>query len=240
MLLKLVMYREIQRAVRTLAWSIALSGFGVTAFAASSVTQGFGPAKEKFASAALAAFLQCNASFFEALKAVPDAFGSDVTVGLSGSSMAPTVLDPLSDKGRVQTFPRPVEVSGMKLIAYRNEAEFDVNMGAFIWWGFDVEGTEESVAQAANRLLGPADRMSSGRGPWSRQEFRRAGDPIGAWRRGGQPNGMVAEKGTVERVLLVEAHEIKGRSKLYCTLQGSVTRPVLQHERPDLPESVMP
>jgi len=74
---------------------------------------------------------------------------------------------------------------------------------------------------------------------WARPEFRRIGDPIDQWRRGGQP-GTVAEKGRVERVLLVEAHETPGRSKLYCTVQGSVSSTLIERIRPDLSPCLFP
>lgn len=230
---------HIYKSAKKLAFAISTCSMSVAALAASTGNLATLSDTEA-ANAALVAFTQCDQSFFTALALKPQSFGFGVAVSTAGNVASPTVTDPLSDKGRVQTFEKPVEVGGLKLLAYRNEVSYDVNMGAFLWWGFDVEGTVNSVAQAANQLLKPEQKLIKEGGMWARSEYRRVGDPLDSWRRGGQGNGTVTEKGVVERVLIVEEHDIKGRTKLYCTLQGSVTPPLLQRVRPDLPVSAQP
>lgn len=186
---------------------------------------------------ALIAFAQCDASFFTLLAQKPQLFGSAVEVAINGTVAAPTVADPRSQKGHRQSFTRPIDVAGLSLLAWRNEVSYDATMGAFLWWGFDVEGTPDTAADALNRLLQPAQRVVKTGNEWARAENRRIGDPIDAWRRGGQ-SGSVTQKGTVERVLLIEADEAPGRTKVSCALQGSVTPPLLERVRPDLPASL--
>lgn len=186
---------------------------------------------------AFIAFTQCDASFFTLLGQKPQLFGSGVEVTMNGAVAAPTVADPRAQKGQRQSFARPIDVAGLRLIAWRNEVSYDATMGAFLWWGFDVEGTPDTAADALNRLLPPAQRVVKMGDEWARAESRRIGDPIDAWRRGGQ-SGSVTQKGTVERVLLIEADEAPGRTKVSCALQGSVTPPLLERVRPDLPASL--
>jgi hypothetical protein len=189
------------------------------------------------AKTALTAFAQCDASFFTLLGQKPQLFGSGVEVAMNGTVAAPTVADPRSEKGHRQSFARPIDVAGLRLLAWRNEVSYDATIGAFLWWGFDVEGTPDKAADALNRLLQPSERVVKTGAEWARAENRRIGDPIDAWRRGGQ-SGSVTQKGTVERVLLIEADEAPGRTKVSCALQGSVTPPLLERVRPDLPPSL--
>lgn len=233
------MRKQIKKSVRKLAVGTAACAIAASAVAAFADNLASVPDAEA-AKAALIAFTRCDQSFFTSLAAKPQSFGPSVAVSTVGDVASPTVADPLSEKGRVQEFEKPVPVAGLKLIAYRNEVSYDAVMGAFLWWGFDVEGSDVSVVKAVNQMLKPDERMTKDGESWGRREYRRVGDQLGTWRRGGQGNGVVAEKGTVERVLSLEAHEVKGRVKLYCTLQGSVTAPLLQLARPDLPMSAQP
>ncbi len=233
------MRKKIKKAVSKLAVGVAACAIAASAVAAFADNLASVPDAEA-AKVALIAFTQCDQSFFASLAAKPQSFGPGVAISTVGDVASPTVADPLSERGRVQEFERPIPVAGLKLVAYRNEVSYDATMGAFLWWGFDVEGSDVSVVKAVNQMLKPEERMTKDGEAWGRREYRRIGDPLGTWRRGGQGNGVVAEKGTVERVLTLEAHEVKGRVKLYCTLQGSVTAPLLQLSRPDLPVSAQP
>ena len=187
----------------------------------------------------MAAFARCDTSFFTLLESRPRLLGRDVKMSIRGDAAAPAVQDPLLETGQLQTFARHVNASGLRLLAWRNEVSQDASLGAFLFWGFDVEGNPDAVAQMVNRMVEPGQRLSKLGSVWARPEFRRVGDPIDQWRRGGQP-GTVTKKGEVERVLLIEAHEVPGRSKLYCTLQGSVSATLIERTRPDLSPSLFP
>lgn len=225
------------RTTEQLIVSIAAGLLMATATAATPTNSALKASDPDSAKAALVAFMRCDQSFFARLSANPQSFGPDVAVSATGGVASPTVVDPLSERDQVQTFRQPVEVDGLKLMAYRNEVSYDDTMGAFVWWGFDVEGSEASVAKAVNQLLSPEQRLVETNGYWARGEHRQVSDPLDAWQRGGQGSGTVTAKGSVERVLLIEEHETNGRVKLYCTLQGTVTPPLLQLLRPDLPAS---
>lgn len=194
---------------------------------------------EKTAAATVAAFAQCDSSFFTLLGASPQLLGADVKIASRGAAAAPAVPDPLAEAGRLQIFSKAINASGLRLLAWRTEVTHDVSLGSFLFWGFDVQGSPDDVAGVVNRMVPPTQRLLKLGADWVRPEYRRIGDPIDQWRRGGQ-SGAVTEKGTVERVLLVEAHETSGRSKLYCTVQGSLSPTLLERIRPDLPPSMYP
>lgn len=230
-------HRTTEQLIVSIAAGLLMATATATATAATPTDRASKASGPDSAKAALVAFMQCDQSFFARLSANPQSFGPAVAVSATGGVASPTVPDPLSEQGQVQTFRQPVEVDGLKLMAYRNEVSYDDTMGAFVWWGFDVEGSETSVAKVVNQLLNPEQRLVKTNGYWARGEYRQVSDPLDAWQRGGQGSGTVTAKGSVERVLLIEKHETKGRVKLYCTLQGSVTSPLLQLLRPDLPAS---
>lgn len=228
---------HLRRHIAILA-SLALASLSAMAASTSALTDS--AADTAATSTALVAFAQCDASFFKLLGKSPSLLGPGVDIAVNGSAASPKVADPLSEIGRVQIFAKPINVAGLRLLAWRNEVSYDTTMGAFLWWGFETEGTTDTVAAAVNRLLEPAQRVQkSPDGNWARAESRRIGDRLDQWRRGGEA-GVVTAKGTVERVLLIEAHDTPGRTKLYCALQGSVTPPLLDHVRPDLPTSLHP
>jgi hypothetical protein len=187
---------------------------------------------------ALSLFAQCDASFFNALKKQPDMLGSEVKIQNRGSSATITVNDPLSEKGSEQHFKSPVVINGLRLIAWHNNIEYNVTMGGFLFWGFKVNGDPDAVAKTINAML-PDSRKVTKSGPgWARGEIHNIGDPFDVWHPGGA-GGTVAAKGTVERVLLIE-QESPLETNVYCSLQGSITAPLLQQSRPDILTSEYP
>jgi hypothetical protein len=116
---------------------------------------------------ALALLTRCDGAFFTVLAREPSPFGSAIELTRSGTVATPAVPNPWVESGRVQRFPTPIHVEGLKLTAWRNEARIEPGVGAFFWWGFEVDGTPSQVAAAVNRLL-PLDRPLALRdGAWS-------------------------------------------------------------------------
>ena len=198
-----------------------------------------GTSDRQTAAEALEAFLRCDASFFRFLASNPKVLGDGVEVRTNGQIASPRVDDFLKEDGQLQTFARPLEVEGLKLVAWRNEVGFIEHAGTFLYWGFDIAATPEKVAATVNGLL-PADGQVSKEGRFgARVEHQNSGDDWDLWRKGGSPNGTITPKGVVERVLLVEPNdEQHDHAKLYCSLQGAVTNPLLRRARPDLPDTL--
>jgi len=191
------------------------------------------------ASEALRLFTQCDASLFNALKENRNLFGSSVEVKNRGNAATIAVANPLSEKGREQTFKEPTEVNGLRLIAWRDEVSYDVELGGFLFWGFKAEGDLKTVAKKINAVLPESGKLVDAGDSWVRPEIRMIGDPVDAWRPNRASGGTVTPKGSVERVLLLES-EVPGQTSIFCTLQGSITPPLLQALRPDLTNAEYP
>lgn len=191
------------------------------------------------ASDALRLFAQCDASLFKALKENPGLFGSAVEVKNRGNAATIAVANPLSEKGRDQIFKEPAEVNELRLTAWRDEVSYDIELGGFLFWGFRAEGDLNTVAKKLNAVLPESQILVKEGDSWARPEIRMIGDPVDGWRPNRASSGTVTPKGSVERVLLLES-EAPGQTNIFCTLQGSITPPLLQALRPDLSSAEYP
>ena len=183
-------------------------------------------------------FTQCDESLFNALKKTPGMFGPSVRVENRGAATTISVPDPFSQSGNEQTFPAALQIAGLSVFAWHNELQYDVTLGGFLYWGFKINGEPKQVASKINALLPESRKLTRAGDLWVRSEMRLIGDPVGTWRPGGQ-SGTVTAKGSVERVLLVE-EESPSVTTVYCSMQGSITAPLLQTIRPDLLPSEYP
>ncbi|MPT28973.1 MAG: hypothetical protein E2602_19165 [Achromobacter sp.] len=204
--------------------------------ASSASATGSSPAS---ASEALRLFVRCDASLFNALKEKPNLFGTAVEVKKRGQAATIVVENPLAEKGRDQVFARPLDVDGVRLLAWHDEVSYDVELGAFLYWGFKAEGGINAVAEKINAFLPDSRKLVDEGNAWARSEIRTVGDPINSWRPSGTGTGTVAPKGSVERALMVDV-DPTGQIYIYCTLQGSITPPLLQILRPDLTNDEYP
>ncbi|QLL13830.1 hypothetical protein H0I86_01700 [Pseudomonas chlororaphis subsp. aurantiaca] len=186
----------------------------------------------------LAEFSRCDAQFFETLNNSRLPAGT-LSLARSGSVMAPKVMNPLQEGGRYQAFDQPLVVNGVRLVGYYNEAQSLNKLGSFLFWGFVAEGEVKDVAASLRPLVANNARLVPQRTAFSRVEIRRVGDPIQQWRTEGLSGpGVATPFGFVERIFTVDKGvaeaPIAGRTTIFCSLQGTVTAPLLQVYRPDL------
>ncbi|OBZ22456.1 hypothetical protein BS643_17855 [Pseudomonas protegens] len=186
----------------------------------------------------LSDFSRCDAQFFQNLNTARLPTGT-LSLARYGAVSAPKVMNPLQEGGRYQTFEQPLLVNGVRLVGYYNEAQSLKSVGNLLFWGFVAEGQPKDVAAALKPLLVDNSRLKADRSAMSRVEIRRVGDPIDQWRTEGLAGGGVATPfGYVERILSIDigtTHApIAGRTTIFCSLQGTVTAPLLQVYRPDL------
>ncbi len=191
------------------------------------------------ANEALRLFARCDASFFNALKEDPNLFGKAVEVKIRGNAATIAVVNPLSENGRDQLFKAPVNVAGLRLIAWRDEVAYDSELGGFLFWGFKAEGDLKTVAKNINAILPISAKLINAGDVWARAEIRMIGDPVDSWRPSRPVGDTATPKGSVERVLLLES-EAAGQTSIYCSLQGSITAPLLKALRPDLTSAEYP
>ncbi|UCZ82167.1 hypothetical protein LGQ10_17500 [Pseudomonas sp. L5B5] len=186
----------------------------------------------------LSDFSRCDAQFFQSLNTAQLPVGT-LNLAQYGAVKAPRVMNPLQEGGRYQAFEQPLVVKGVRLVGYYNEAMSMKSAGNMLFWGFVAEGQPKDVAASLKPLLADNARVKDERGAFSRVDIRRVGDPIQKWRTEGLVGGGVATPfGFVERVLSidkgVDQEPIAGRTTIFCSLQGTVTAPLLQVYRPDL------
>jgi len=186
----------------------------------------------------LTEFSRCDARFFESLREARLPAG---TVRLSdyGSVRAPTIMNPLQEGGTYQHFDAPLIVNGVRMVGYYNQAQTIKDLGNFLFWGFVADGSPQEVAAKLKPLMVDNTRFVSQGKAITRAEIRRVGDPIGQWRTEGLTGpGVATPFGFVDRVLMVDtgdkAPPLAGRTTVFCSLQGTVTAPLLQVYRPDL------
>lgn len=186
----------------------------------------------------LTEFSRCDARFFESLR---DAHLPPGTLRLSdyGSVKAPTIMSPLQEGGTYQAFETPLMVNGVPMVGYYNQAETIKDVGNFLFWGFVATGSPQEVATKLKPLIVDNARFVSQGKAITRAEIRRVGDPMGQWRTEGLTGpGVATPFGFVDRVLMVDTGEaalpLAGRTTVFCSLQGTVTAPLLQVYRPDL------
>lgn len=188
---------------------------------------------------AMQKFARCDASFFASLASDPNPFGSAIELTRKGTHATPKIRNPWAAVRHdgIQVFAQPIEVGGLRLLAWREDAASVPRLGTFIRWGFEVEGTPERVAVRLNRLLPLHLKLSRRDEAWTRGEARNNRDPANEWKLPAMPLGVLPKRpNTVDRVLAAERSEEPGRTRLYCTLQGDVTPDLLRSLRPLLPE----
>lgn len=183
-------------------------------------------------------FSRCDAHFFESLRTarLP---ADTVTLASYGAVMAPKVADPLQAGGTYQRFQQPLEVNGVKLLGYYNQAQSMGKVGNFLFWGFVVEGPVKDVAARLKPLVADNSRFVAQGTGVTRVEVRRVGDPMDKWRVDGLFGpGVATPFGFIERAFMVDEGgaepPVMGRTTVFCSLQGTVTAPLLQVYRPDL------
>lgn len=191
----------------------------------------------KSASDGLRLFAQCDASLFNALKERPDLFGTAVEIKNRGTAATIAVGNPLAERSRDQVFRKPLDVDGLRLLAWHDEVSYDFELGAFLYWGFKAEGNIDAVAKKINAYRPTSRKLVDEGNAWAYSEIRNVGDSDDSWRP--SATGTPTPKGSVERALMLEV-DADGQIYIYCTLQGSVTPPLLQSLRPDLTTAEYP
>lgn len=189
-------------------------------------------------------FLDCDASFFVSLKNTPNVLGPYVKVAERGNAAAPVVADPLVDNGRQQLFSGPLVIGQLSLVRWHNEIMYEKTkdkLDGYLYWGFIAEGKADDVASELNKLLPPHKRILKTGDSWARAEIRRVGDQLTTFKKGGQ-SGTITPRGSVERVLLVEGSSDlpTPSTKVFCSLQGSISPILLKSLRPDLLDKELP
>ncbi|WP_147194103.1 hypothetical protein AAGQ96_01525 [Pantoea sp. MBD-2R] len=169
--------------------------------------------------------LQCNPAFFHTLYQHRAVLKKVVQVESDGKRIA---WVPVTDKeARVRTFTHSVPDGKLHLSGYYEQSEDLGELGKYYYWGFVIDEAPEKVMAAF-----PHIQWLKGDALWTANPQIKL-DIHRAW----QPNpsatdGIAPAKGSVEKLVML--NEKEGKSWLSCSIQGSVERPLLLQERPDI------
>ncbi|MET1115810.1 MAG: hypothetical protein ABWY08_12785 [Comamonas sp.] len=184
------------------------------------------------------AFSRCDDQFFLSLHAHSSAWSRHVPLkSAKNASWIAVSNRAYGESGAVPLRHAP-RVAGVKLLAYFDKSvDLDV-LGNYLFWGFVVEGSPDSVAQQLRPLIDRGEHLRPMSGLHARAEVRNGG----RWELVKSPPGDAPGKARLERVLLLEPDEGSqgGRTRVTCTLQGAVDGAVMAQYRPDIPAADYP
>lgn len=127
----------------------------------------------------------------------------------------------------LQHFTSSIDDQGLRLTGYYDKVMDLGEQGTYYFWGFEIDASREQVMAK----LPQAKWQEAGEYFISRPRIK--ADTHSAW----QDNLAAASEiapaaGSVEKLLMLSVED--GKTRLLCSLQGSIDEPLLQQERPDL------
>lgn len=173
--------------------------------------------------------VQCDPSFFKNLYSQRSELAAAAKVGQDDKRGLAWL--PVSDRNETETatqrFAKPVDDKGLKLTGYYDRI-FDLGeAGTYYFWGFETDASREAVMAR----LPQAQWQEAGEYFISRPQIKLSADT--AWKDNpGAASGIAPAKGSAEKLLLLSIED--GKTRLMCSLQGSVDAALLQQERPDM------
>ncbi|MFG6490203.1 hypothetical protein ACG04R_26260 [Roseateles sp. BYS78W] len=181
---------------------------------------------------------RCDAAFFQQLSTQKEALRPQAEIkprAAASSFIVPSLTQPGSSR---VTFGQPLRLHGLEIVGYLDELT-PIPGGVDVSWGFLVRGKLADVVAALKGVIWDGQRLrqqSQDDMPYFvRSEIWRHEKPDSGWAKEATVNGP-PKPGTVERVFMIETDEDDhGLVRAACSLQGDVTREMLQDLRPDFP-----
>ncbi|MBP5103784.1 hypothetical protein [Pseudomonas protegens] len=173
--------------------------------------------------------MECQPSFFKALYQQRAELGQVVKLAENqrqGIAWIP-VAERRDSATALMAFSRPLLDQGLPLSAYYDR-QFDLGeQGTFHFWGFEIDASREAVMAA----LPQAGWQETGEYFVSRPQIKlNAATP---WQDNpAAASGIAPAPGSAEKILMLSQED--GKTRLLCSLQGTVDQPLLEQERPDL------
>ena len=172
---------------------------------------------------------QCQPAFFKTLYEQRGELGR--VVKLAQDEQRGLAWVPVADRRKTETalqyFSKPLDDKGLRLTAYYDRV-FDLGeQGTYYFWGFEVDASREAVMAA----LPQAGWQEAGEYFISRPQIKlNAESP---WQDNpAAASGIAPAPGSAEKILMLSIED--GKTRLLCSLQGSVDARLLHQERPDM------
>jgi hypothetical protein len=177
---------------------------------------------------------RCDRTFFDKLgdsKAQLEKLAPMRSLGASASFKVPA---PEHRTNSRVMFAAPVEVEGVRVVGYFDEVLDIPNGGSSYSWGYLMAGTVQAAASSLHKLVWDPMRLRKDGPIYVRSEIWSHDKPEAGWTRATTESG-VPQRGTVERVLLIEPYDGETAFiRFGCSIQGNITEPLLRAIRPDL------
>lgn len=184
----------------------------------------------------LSAFTQCDASFFSSLHTHRSAWEALVPLKHEKNASWIAVENRAQEAKDIVPIQGTPQVAGMKLLSYFDQSADLDELGYYLFWGFIVDGKPDQVAQQLAPLLKHPEHLQALGPTFVRSELRQGN----SWQVI-QPLKGAPGNARLERVLLLEPdHAQRGRTRLSCSLQGTVDKAAFAEVRPDIPASDYP
>ena len=176
----------------------------------------------------------CDARFFDEVSASRGELDRHAQVIARGRAATFPVPDMTHDTESKSFFALPVEVRGLIVIGYFDEIK-RIPGGVIVSWGLLVPTSTTEAAQKLGGLFWEGERLRTEGKVFVRSEVWHHDEPMRGWVTEVTEPGLPKPK-TVERVLMVEPYSGETEFiRVGCSLQGAVTREMLDTLRPDLP-----
>ncbi|MFF7107876.1 hypothetical protein [Pseudomonas sichuanensis] len=173
--------------------------------------------------------VSCEPSFFKHLYAQRADLGK--TVKLARDDQRGLAWLPVADRRDFDTafqhFTTAVDDQGLRLTSYYDRVMDLGAQGTYYFWGFEIDASREQVMAK----LPQANWQEAGEYFISRPRIKLNADS--AWQdNNSAAEGIAPAAGSAEKLLMLSVED--GKTRLLCSLQGSVDERLLQQERPDV------
>ncbi|HEX5310797.1 hypothetical protein [Aquabacterium sp.] len=185
--------------------------------------------------AILADLSRCDATFFRTLKNKSLLMAGVLQYEISGNYAHFKVPNRFANEESTSKLTPSVKISSFEAVAYFDEL-WSMNAGGrFVAWGFVLNAKPDEVMRTLRPLMWDNQRIVADGPAFVRSELWDNSKSELGWQKVETESGE-PKPGTVERVLLIEPYErTPGQTRIGCSIQGSISREMIEAIRPDLP-----
>jgi hypothetical protein len=178
---------------------------------------------------------RCDATFFKTLKSKAVEFSAVPEFSINGTTAYFKVPNRFSEGESFKKFPTSFKVGSFEAAAYFDELWSMNSGGKFVAWGFVLRAPISEVIKGVRPLLWESNRVKLDGAVYVRSELWDHSHTELGWQKVSTEGGSEPKAGTVERVLLIEPYERdSSQTRFGCSLQGSVTKEMINEYRPDI------
>lgn len=179
------------------------------------------------------AFSKCDNSFFAEMGNNAEAMQQLAPVKSKGPFSWFEVKNRRDDSANQSKLPESALVGNIPVLGYQDQATLLGGDGNYYFWGFRMRGTPKDVLEATRPFLHESKQIQLNGTVYVRSEVSVLDSPF----RISKPVTGIPKSFSTERVLLIEedaADAIGPVTKVFCSLQGYLSRKKLEDIRPDL------